>query len=504
LATSSSTNILSQNTLFSSKPLTLSVKKLTLAKDITPLDLFTPFANEPWAMWLDSGQSEHIDVCFDILVWQPEVTLCTYGDKTNIHYIKTNKIEISEEDPLSLLDNVQQQVLEKLTLSKQNLPFLGGALGYLAYDLGRRFEKLPEQAQQDINLPEMAMGIYAQAIIFDHKRKQYFLICQEEKRLKLEDFLQTIIDKKQSKKHAQENFALTSSWQSNMGKASYIEKFKQVQQFLSSGDCYQINLAQRFSSTYQGSEFQAYVALRNENKAPFSAFIRLENTAILSVSPERFLQLSQGKVQSKPIKGTMPRSANKEQDDNYAQQLANSIKDRAENVMIVDLLRNDISKVCKANSVIVPKLFDIESFPAVHHLVSTVEGQLDTQYDACDLLRGAFPGGSITGAPKIRAMEIIEQLEPHRRSVYCGSIGYISTCGTMDTSIAIRTLICQKNEKKNNQGKIYCSVGGGLVADSIAASEYQETFDKVNHILPILEKFSATTLGELNSNSKGS
>jgi len=467
-----------------------------LTKDITPLDFFTPLANEPWAMWLDSGHSEHIDVCFDILVWQPIVTLCTYGDKTNIHHIKTNKIEVSEQDPLYLLKSVQQQFLEKSVSSEQDLPFLGGALGYFAYDLGRRFEKLPTQAEQDIFLPEMAVGIYAQAVIFDHKRNQYFLICQEEKRLALELYLHTIINKKKNQTVKQENFVLTSSWQSNMNKASYNEKFKQVQQLLSSGDCYQINLAQRFSSTYQGNEFQAYVALRSENKAPFSAFIRLENTAILSVSPERFLQLSQGKVQSKPIKGTTPRSANKQQDDINAQQLINSIKDRAENVMIVDLLRNDISKVCKANSVIVPKLFEIESFPAVHHLVSTVEGQLDEQYDACDLLRGAFPGGSITGAPKIRAMEIIEQLEPHRRSVYCGSIGYISTCGTMDTSVTIRTLICQKN--KNNQGKIYCSAGGGLVADSIAASEYQETFDKVNHILPVLEKFFATSPDEPN------
>lgn len=492
------------NALFPDNPLILSVKKLTLTKNVTPLDLFTPLANEPWAMWLDSGQSEHIDACFDILVWQPEVTLCTHGDKTNIHNIKTNKIEVNEEDPLFLLENTQQQVLGKLAFSEQNLPFLGGALGYCAYDLGRRFEKLPAQAEQDIDLPEMAMGIYAQAVIFDHKRKQFFLVCQEEKRIELTLFLQTIINEEQNQIEKQADFELTSSWQSNMDKASYIDKFNQVQQFLSSGDCYQINLAQRFSANYQGDEFQAYIALRSENKAPFSAFIRLENTAIISVSPERFLQLSQGKVQSKPIKGTMPRSANKQQDDEYARQLANSIKDRAENVMIVDLLRNDMSKVCKANSVVVPKLFDIESFPAVHHLVSTVEGQLAEQYTACDLLRGAFPGGSITGAPKIRAMEIIEQLEPHRRSIYCGSIGYISNCGTMDTSITIRTLICHKSEDKNTQGKIYCSVGGGLVADSIATSEYQETFDKVNCILPILEKFTAIKSSELNRISKGS
>jgi para-aminobenzoate synthetase component 1 len=291
------------------------------------------------------------------------------------------------------------------------------------------------------------------------------------------------------------SFHLQTSWQANMDKASYIEKFNKVRSYLLSGDCYQINLAQRFSALYQGDEFEAYLALKKANKAPFSAFIRLDNAAILSVSPERFLQLSQGKVQSKPIKGTMPRSDNKVQDAKNAEILRHSNKDNAENLMIVDLLRNDISRSCQAGTVKVPKLFDIESFPAVHHLVSTVEGTLSNDKHATDLLRSAFPGGSITGAPKIRAMQIIEELEPHRRSVYCGSIGYLSNCGNMDTSITIRTLICQPSKSSgngsiNNQKTIHCWAGGGLVADSTAQSEYQETFDKVNCILPVLSKLN--------------
>ena len=511
LLVANSRNIRENNVLSSSLPLTLSAKtlsakKLPLANDITPLDLFTPLANRPWAMWLDSGQSDHIDACFDILVWQPEVTLCTYDKKTYIHDTNTNEKHISEDDPLSLVEKIQQQVLNKLSPSKLKLPFLGGALGYFSYDLGRRFEKLPTHAEQDINLPEMAVGIYSQAIVFDHKSQQFFLVCPQEKRQQLEAFLHLLIAPNYVNDNANKlpptefpntefpntEFSLTSSWQSNMDKASYIEKFAQVQQYLLSGDCYQINLAQRFSAKYRGDEFQAYCALRLANKAPFSAFIRLENSAILSVSPERFLQCKNSKVQSKPIKGTMPRSADKKQDAQNALLLANSIKDRAENLMIVDLLRNDISKVCKPSSVVVPKLFDIESFPAVHHLVSTVEGDLAKEHSPYDLLRGAFPGGSITGAPKIRAMEIIEQLEPHRRSVYCGSIGYISSCSTMDTSIAIRTLICETVSNDNSSNtkltKIYCWAGGGLVADSTAEGEYQETFDKVNRILPVLSK----------------
>lgn len=480
------------NSLPSFDSLTLSAEKLTLGSDITPLDLFTPLAKKPWAIWLDSGQSQHVDACFDIIVWQPEVTLRTHGNKTNIDYKTTNATCISEDDPLSLLEIIQKQVLSTISPSDCDLPFLGGALGYFSYDLGRRFEKLPIQAEQDISLPEMAVGIYSQAVIFDHKSQQFFLVCPQEKRLELEKFIHTLLEDKKRKKNVMQDFSLISNWQSNMDKISYFNKFEQVQNYLLSGDCYQINLAQRFDAQYQGDEFQAYCALRVKNKAPFSAFIRLDGASILSVSPERFLQCKQNKVQSKPIKGTMPRSDNIMQDNENAEILASSIKDRAENLMIVDLLRNDISKVCKPGSVLVPKLFDMESFPAVHHLVSTVEGELAEQHSASDLLRGAFPGGSITGAPKIRAMEIIEQLEPHRRSVYCGSIGYISSCGTMDTSITIRTLICENNQNTKVSpvipNKIYCWAGGGLVADSIASSEFQETYDKVNLILPVLEK----------------
>ncbi len=465
------------------KTLTLTVKPLSLPENTLPLTLFTPLANQPWAMWLDSCDSNHVDSRFDIMVWQPEITLSTQGEITFIQYYKNNicqKTQQSTDDPLALIKQLQQQLLGKDICNTNELPFIGGALGYFSYDLGRRFEQLPNSAEQDINLPDMAVGIYSQAIIFDNKSKQYWLICSEEKRQSLTSQLTTISE--QSAKQIQKNtaFKLNSSWQANMSKSEYAEKFNQVQAYLLSGDCYQINLAQRFSAQYQGDEFQAYLALRASNQAPFSAFIRLENAAVLSISPERFLSLKKGKVQSKPIKGTKPRHTDKEIDAENAQALQHSTKDKAENVMIVDLLRNDISKVCQAGSVKVPKLFDIESFPAVHHLVSTVEGELASKFDGSDLLRGAFPGGSITGAPKIRAMEIIEELEPHHRSVYCGSIGYLSSCGNMDTSITIRTLVCDSSKN------IHCWAGGGLVADSNIACEYQETFDKVSRILPIL------------------
>jgi len=483
--------------------MTISAKEIMLNNGVTTKALFSHLAHLPWAMWLDSCESEHVDSRFDIIAWQPVATLTTQGAETEVCFSQSESKQTSTEDPLTLVQQLQTKLFTQVAIQGELLPFLGGALGYFSYDLGRRFEQLPSVAEQDINLPDMAVGLYSQAIVFDKKTNCFYLVCPDNQRVELEAFItQTLAEKTQIESvSTANNFALTNDWHANMDKASYIEKFNKVQDYLLSGDCYQINLAQRFSANYQGDEFQAYLALREANKAPFSAFIRLENSAILSVSPERFLQLSQRKVQSKPIKGTMPRSSDKVQDTKNAEILKASPKDNAENLMIVDLLRNDISRSCIAGSVKVPKLFDIESFPAVHHLVSTVEGELADDKYATDLLRGAFPGGSITGAPKIRAMEIIEELEPHRRSVYCGSIGYLSNSGTMDTSITIRTLICQQTSQSTKgstktstkaftKGTIHCWAGGGLVADSTAMSEYQETFDKVNCILPVLSKLN--------------
>ena len=475
----------------------LLLKNASTDQSISPLELFTPLANEPWAVWLDSCNSEHINSQFDILVWQPEITLSTFGELTHIEQ-KNSAVRVSKEEPLELVDISANKIFSQYNLPNLSqtpdkgddkktstvLPFIGGALGYFSYDLGRRFEKLPSVAQQDISIPDMAIGIYTQAIIFDRKSDKCYLVCPENKRADITQYLQDKLRESAfSKKQAVEQFKLTNAWQSNLSKHQYGEKFKQVQDYLLSGDCYQINLAQRFSAKYQGDEFLAYQALRTSNNAPFSAFMRFNDAAILSISPERFLSVKNNRVQSKPIKGTKARDNNPIIDQKNAETLQHSIKDRAENVMIVDLLRNDISKVCLAGSVVVPELFAIESFPAVHHLVSTVEGELAHEYSNTDLLTAAFPGGSITGAPKIRAMEIIEELEPHRRSIYCGSIGYISACGSMDTSITIRTLVCQKNV-------IHCWAGGGLVADSTLESEYQETYDKVKKILPVLSKLS--------------
>ncbi|EPC5391430.1 TPA: aminodeoxychorismate synthase component 1 [Serratia liquefaciens] len=441
----------------------------------TLLELFAPLAQHPWAMLLHSGFAEHSHNRFDILVAAPKVTLTTRGQITELCH--GSEVRQSKEDPFQLL----QQQLEQQNqhpAANTDLPFQGGALGLFGYDLGRRVEKLPQMAQADITLPDMAVGIYDWALIADHHKKTLTLLSYGD----TEQRWQWLCSQQSE---PQQDFTLTSRWQANMTRQQYGEKFQRIQQYLRSGDCYQINLAQRFSADYQGDEWQAFQQLNASNRAPFSAFLRLPDNAVLSVSPERFLWLENQQIQTRPIKGTLPRLADAEQDAQQAQRLANSAKDRAENLMIVDLLRNDIGRVAEPGSVKVPELFVVEPFPAVHHLVSTITALLPERTPATELLRACFPGGSITGAPKVRAMEIIEELEPQRRNAYCGSIGYISACGTMDTNITIRTLFTES-------GRIYCSAGGGIVADSQEQAEYQETFDKVGRILPQLGEFIAS------------
>lgn len=259
----------------------------------------------------------------------------------------------------------------------------------------------------------------------------------------------------------------------------YAVGISTIQQYIYAGDCYQVNYAQRFSAAYSGDPFTAYLALRAALPSPFSGYMEFTQGALLSLSPERFIQVADGKAESQPIKGTIKRGSDPVSDQQNAAILQASPKDKAENVMIVDLLRNDLSKHCL--DVAVPQLFTLQSFANVHHLVSTVTASLRPEAAAVQVLEDCFPGGSITGAPKIRAMEIIEELEPARRALYCGSLGYISADGNMDTNITIRSLVC-------SQGKIHCWGGGGIVADSEVDKEYQESVTKVKVLMDTLEE----------------
>ncbi|ENO3940295.1 aminodeoxychorismate synthase component I [Aeromonas veronii] len=435
--------------------------------------LFARLQHQPWAMLLESAGPLGADNGFDIITADPLATLKTRGEVTTLRV----GADISEhhEDPLALLAHTQQQLLGELELCATHLPFIGGALGLFGYDLGRRFERLPEQAAADIAVPDMAVGIYDWALLRNVATGDWQLVHWGDEA----GLANRLAWLEQQQAKPVPAFALLGAWQSNMSRAEYGEKFARIQEYLAAGDCYQINLTQRFSAPYQGDEWQAYCLLATANKAPFSAFIRLPDSALLSLSPERFLLLDGRHIETKPIKGTRPRHPDPVTDRQVARELAQADKDRSENLMIVDLLRNDIGRVSRPGSVSVPHLFAVESFPAVHHLVSTIHGELDARWQGVDLLRACFPGGSITGAPKIRAMEIIEELEPQRRNAYCGSIGYLSQHGRMDTSICIRTLIAEA-------GRLHCWAGGGIIADSDADSEYQETYDKVARILPPL------------------
>ncbi len=444
----------------------------TLTLTYTPdalLHRFSALAHRPWAMLLTSGGADHTDNRFDILTADPRCTLTTRGEITEID--DGGDVLLSNADPLVL---VQQHIarLGAAPAFHPDRPFQGGALGLFGYDLGRRFETLPQRAARDLHTPDMAVGIYDWALIADHHRRTLTLVSLEDANRRWQWLQAQAIP-------APKPFALTSDWQSSLSSADYATRFDAIQRYIQAGDCYQVNLAQRFQASYRGDEWQAFLRLNQANRAPFSAFIRLAQSAILSLSPERFLALKQQEIETRPIKGTLPRLSDPAADRLQAQKLANAEKDRAENLMIVDLLRNDIGRVAEPGSVSVPELFKVEAFPAVHHLVSTVRARLPDRLTASDLLRACFPGGSITGAPKIRAMEIIEELEPQRRNAWCGSIGYLSLCGRMDTSITIRTLIAE------NQ-RLYCAAGGGIVADSDREAEYQETFHKVNRILPCL------------------
>lgn len=277
------------------------------------------------------------------------------------------------------------------------------------------------------------------------------------------------------------SFRLKGPFQAQQNQADYTASIERILQYIQAGDCYQVNYAQKFSTDFEGEPFAAYQALLDAIPVPHAAYIDTGDYQVLSISPERYLKIRDGKVESKPIKGTRPRGQSAEEDDRYRQALASSLKDRAENLMIVDLIRNDLSRFCTPHSVRVPKLFEIESFRNVHQLVSTVTGDLKPGCLALDALLSAFPGGSITGAPKRRAMEIIDELELSARGPYCGSVFSISRDGVMDSNIAIRTLLTDSG------GQISCWGGGGIVADSDPEDEYAESVTKVQRLMQTLE-----------------
>jgi para-aminobenzoate synthetase component 1 len=442
---------------------------------------YAAIAELPWAVWLDSARLGR----YEILCAQPIATLTAHDGYTAITDAAGTRR--TGDTPFGLVRRRLGAMVEPMP----GVPFAGGALGYWGYDLARRMVDLPVQAQDAEHLPYMAVGIYDWAIVLDHQKKTARLVshqCDPATAQTLPEIRERLAATHAFppvRKGGEATFRVGGPIRSNFNRTGYRSAFEAVQRYLYAGDCYQVNLAQRYAAPATGDALQAYIELRNLSPAPYSAFLNLPYGQILCASPERFLRVTGGSVETRPIKGTRPRMRDAWRDAQVAEELRNSAKDRAENLMIVDLLRNDLGKCCEPGSVRASNLFEVESYAQVHHLVSTVTGKLAQGQDALALLEGCFPGGSVTGAPKQRAMEIIEELEPHRRGVYCGAIGYIGYDGNMDSNIAIRTLIYSENE-------IRFWAGSGIVADSEAEAEYQETQDKAAAMLKLLQRFGGT------------
>lgn len=437
--------------------------------------LFEAVADQPWAMYLDSGKPGSEQGRYDIIVADPVASLVVWSEVSEV--VEDGHAQLTREDPFVVLRRLLGPALPRLP----GIPFSGGALGYFGYDLARRVENLPAIAHDSEGIPHAAIGLYDWAVVVDHAERNCRLVSwARHPRTRARWPELTALFSSPSAPRCRAGLRLQGPIRSNLDRASYGRAFRRVMDYIRAGDCYQVNLAQRFEARVSGDPWGAYRELRSFNPAPYAAYLNLPECQILSASPERFLQVQGNMVETKPIKGTRPRGHDPARDRDLAAELRACPKDRAENLMIVDLLRNDIGKNCRTGTVRVPSLFELESFATVHHLVSTVTGELAEGSDAVELLRGCFPGGSITGAPKLRAMQIIEELEPDRRGVYCGAIGYVSVDGSMDVNIAIRTMI-------HSDGRFRFWAGGGLVADSEEEDEYQETLHKAAAMLTLLQ-----------------
>ncbi|MHB9092282.1 MAG: aminodeoxychorismate synthase component I [Chloroflexota bacterium] len=440
--------------------------------------LFTIFLNDPYPVFLDSSLYHERLGRYSYVTADPLLVLQS----------KNGRVEVNGDanpctpkgDPFECL---RQLVYRLETEFVPGLPpFQGGAVGYFGYDLAHHIESLPRTAVDDVGVPDMVVGIYDWVLAYDHASARTWLVVSpyphgdyERARHRLE-MVASRLAQLEPEPVSRRARPLARPLASTFDRKGYVDAILRAKEHIAAGDIYQVNLSQRFQVTLPISPWQLYRCLREVSPVPYSAYLQLGDLAVASASPELFLRKEGSRVETRPIKGTRPRGKTPEEDRRLAEELLASEKDRAENVMIVDLLRNDLGKVCRVGTVRVPELYSLESYSTIHHLVSAVEGVLDGRHDAVSLLRACFPGGSVTGCPKIRAMEIIDELEPTQRGVYCGSIGYLGFNGNLDTSIVIRTIVVKG-------GQAYFQVGGAIVADSDPEDEYQETLDKARAMI---------------------
>jgi para-aminobenzoate synthetase component 1/para-aminobenzoate synthetase len=462
-----------------------------------PIDLeqvFTKmYRDEPYAFWLDSSRFVEGLSRYSMMGGRPRQILSTVDGQTEWRHAEGEE-RFSEESPFATL----RRVLEQQSAPKMDcpFPFVGGWVGYVGYECNRYVERVPVHRNDPTQAPEMFWMFVDQVLIYDHlENKAVVSLLYEGNPVAAKRRVTTWIAK--LRKIMQEPFhpptvpemakgGQMGAFHSAVTPEAYRERIRKIKEYIGRGEIYQACYTYQWETDFSGDPYHLYTILRRVNPAPFSAYLRLGEWAVVSSSPERFLRMDEHRVvESRPIKGTRPRAEDMEEDRKLVRDLATHSKDRAENVMIVDLVRNDLGRVCETGSVCVPKLLQVESYATVHQLVSTVEGILPAGRSPVDVIEAAFPGGSMTGAPKIRAMEILFELEMGARGIYSGGLGFLDARGTFDLSMVIRTIVC-------HQGKAYFHVGGGIVADSDPDSEYQETLDKAFALKKALSLANAT------------
>jgi para-aminobenzoate synthetase component 1 len=470
---------------------------------LTPLtapELFELIKDKPHSFFLDSGMDSRRLGRYSFLGSEPFLVVSSRDSEVSL--IRGQEHEVQHGNPFDTIGRLLE--VYKLDHCPAPVPFLGGAVGYLSYDLCHFIERLPSTAIDDLRLPESYFAFYDTIVAFDHLEEKAYVVATgfpeteegqrlRRARMKLEetkDWLEATSAGQEaslprSKRLGDSEFgphhkSREITLKSNFTPEEYMKAVDRVREYIAAGDVFQVNVSQRFEADLEISPFELYRRLRTVNPAPFASYVNFPGVTIVSASPERFLKVKSDLVETRPIKGTRPRGKDPVEDERLADELVHSAKDHAENVMIVDLERNDLGRVCGYGTVKVTELAILETFPTVFHLTSTVLGRLRRGKSDIDLLKATFPGGSITGAPKVRAMEIIDELEPTKRSVYTGSIGYLGFNKDMDINIVIRTILIK-------EGKAYFQVGGGIIYDSDAEAEYVETLDKARALIRALQ-----------------
>ena len=451
---------------------------------------FEAFAYRSYSFFLDSGMDPDKLGRYSFMGSDPFLVLKSRGDEITL--IRKGRKEQRRGNPFDVLGWLL--AVYALDCEKPPVPFIGGAVGYFSYDLCHFIEHLPTNATDDLQLPECYLGFYDVVVAYDHLEGKTYIIStgfpelkEEKRRSRAQERLTEIRNRISLSPPPMSHEDILPPekviLKSNFSHDDYLKAVETAREYICAGDIFQVNLSQRLEAEIGISSYELYKRLRKINPAPFANYFGFDGVGVVGASPERFLKLTGNRVETRPIKGTKPRGKTPEQDKELAQNLLDSVKDRAENVMIVDLERNDIGRVCRYGSVKVTELAILETYPTVYHLTSTVVGQLSEAKNRIDLLKATFPGGSITGAPKVRSMEIIDELEPTHRSVYTGSLGYLSFNGDMDLNIVIRTILVKDN-------RVYFQVGGAITYDSDPESEYIETLDKGKALILALQQSS--------------